>query len=214
MRTEHVEYCLPEYLNGTLEDPLRPGVEKHLKYCSSCSAELTGLRQTMEMLDSHGTAGPPSAYFTTVLPRVRERLEGEESRNLFSGPLLIRLALPIGAAALVLFILLSLPFPGTEAETGHNPLQAVMHGSTTDELVDVVLDMVPLQPLSSPTVEGETSSLLGVRVLRGDHLLAHADEVPFTEGFTQDEMMPEELEQLTEADLEALVQRLGERTLL
>jgi hypothetical protein len=214
VRTEHLEYLLPEYLNSTLEESLRPGVEEHLKHCSSCSAELTGLRQTMNILDSHTTEGPPSGYFTTVLPRVRERLEGEESRSLFSSPLLIRLALPIGAAALALFIVLSLPFPGTEAETGHNPLQAVMHGSTSDELVDVVLDMVPLQPLSSPTVEGETSSLLGVRVLRGDHLLSHADEAPFAEGFTQDEMMPEELEELSEADLEALVQRLGERTLL
>jgi hypothetical protein len=214
VRTEHVEYLLPEYLNGTLEDSLRPGVEEHLKYCSSCSAELTGQRQTMEMLDSHATEGPPGGYFATVLPRVRERLEAEESRNLFSNPLLIRLALPIGAAALALFIVLSLPFPGTEAETGHNPLQAVMHGSTTDELVDVVLDMVPLQPLSSPTVEGETSSLLGVRVLRGDHLLAHADQASYADDFTFDGSMPEGLEELNEADVQALVQRLGEGTIL
>jgi hypothetical protein len=214
VHTEHVEYLLPEYLSGTIADSLRPGVEEHLKNCSSCSTELTGLRQTMEMLDGHEVAGPPSGYFTTVLPRVRQRLEGKESRNLFASPLLIRLALPIGAAALALFIVLSLPFPGPESETGHNPLQAVMHGSTTDELVEVVLDMVSLQPLSSPTVEVETSSLLGVRVLRGDHLLAQADEMPFNEVFTQDELMPGELEQLTDADLEALVQRLGERTLL
>jgi hypothetical protein len=214
VHTEHIEYLLPEYLNGTLEDSLRPGVEEHLKSCSGCSSELSGLRQTLEMLDSHGTIEPPSGYFTTVLPRVRERLEREESRNLFASPWFIRLALPVGAAALALAIVLSLPFSGTEAEAGRNPLQAVMHGSTTGELVDIVLDMVALQPLSSPTVEIETSSLLGVGVLRGDHLLAHADEVPFAEGFAQDEMLPEDLEQLSEVDLEALVQSLGERTLL
>jgi hypothetical protein len=214
VRTEHVEYFLPEYLNGTLGDSLRPGIEEHLKHCSSCSAELTGMRQTMEMLVNHATEGPPSGYFTTVLPRVRRRLEGEESRSFFSSPLLIRLALPIGAAALALFIVLSLPSPGTEAETGHNPLQAVMHGSTTDELVDVVFDMVHLQPLSSPTVEGETSSLLGARVLRGDHLLAHADEAMFADDFTFDGSMPEELNELSEADVQVLVQRLGEGTIL
>jgi len=214
VRTEHVEYLLPEYLDGTLDDSLRPGVEEHLKYCSSCVAELTELHQTMEMLEHRGAEGPPVGYFTTVLPRVRERLEGKAARNLFSSPLLLRLALPIGAAALALFIVLSLPFPGTEAETGHNPLQAVMHGSTTDELVDVVLDMVPLQPLSTPTVEGETSSLLGVRVLRGDHLLAHADEASYADEFTFDGSMPEGLEELNEADVQALVQRLGEGTIL
>jgi hypothetical protein len=168
----------------------------------------------MEMLESHATEGPPSGYFTTVLPRVRRRLEGEESRSFFSSPSLIRLALPIGAAALALFIVLSLPFPGTEAETGHNPLQAVMHGSTTDELVDVVFDMVHLQPLSSPTVEGETSSLLGARVLRGDHLLAHADEALFADDLTFDGAMPEGLDELSEADVQVLVQRLGEGTIL
>ena len=214
MRIEHVEYLLPEYLNGTLADSLRPGVEEHLKHCSSCKTELAELRHTMEMLDSHGAAEPPSGYFTTILPRVRERLEGEESRNVLANPLLTRLALPIGAAVLALVILFSLPYPADETETGRNPLQAVVHGSTTDELVDVVLDMMPWQPLSSPTVEGETSSLLGVRLIRGEHLLANTDEVSFAEDFTQDETMSEELEQLNEADLEALLQRLGERTTL
>ena len=214
MRIEHVEYLLPEYLNGTLADSLRPGVEEHLKHCSWCKTELAELRHTMQMLDTHGTAEPPSGYFTSILPRVREQLEREESRNFFANPLLTRLALPIGAAVLVLVVLLSLPYPANETETAHNPLQDVMHGSTTDELVDVCFDMVPLQPLSSPTVEGETSSLLGVRLLRGEHLLANADEVSFAEDFTQDETMSEELEQLNEADLEALLQRLGERTTL
>jgi hypothetical protein len=214
LHTEHVEYLLPEYLNGTLPESLRPGMEEHLKYCSSCNTELVELRQTMEMLQSRRVEEPPSGYFTTVLPRVRERLERKGWRDFFANPLLTRLALPIGAAVMALFILLSLPFQANETESGHNPLQAVMHGSTTDELVDLVLDMVPLHPLSSPTVEGETSSLLGVRVLRGDHLLAYADEGSIAQDFTLDERMPEGLEQLNEAELEALVQRLGERTSL
>jgi hypothetical protein len=214
VHTEHVEYLLPEYLNGALPESLRPGIEEHLKSCSSCNTELLELRQTMEMLHSHRVAKPASGYFTTVLPRVRERLEQDTWRDFAARPLLTRLALPIGAALLALFILLSVPFQINEIESGHNPLQAVIHGSTTDEMVDLVLDMVSLQPLTSPTVEGETSSLLGVGVLRGEHLLAYADESSIAEDFTLDERMPEGLEQLDDADLEALVQRLGERTTL
>jgi len=214
VRIEHIEYLLPEYLNGTLADSLRPSVEEHLKHCSSCRTELTELRQTMEMLDAHEIAGPSSGYFATVLPCVRERLEVGESWNAFVNPLLTRFALPIGAAVLVLFILLSLPFPANEPEIRSNPLQAAMHGSTTDELVDVVLDMVHLQPVSSPTAEGETSSMLGVRLFRGEHLLANVNEATIAEDFTQDESMAEELELLNDADLEALLQRLGERTAL
>jgi len=214
VRIEHIEYLLPEYLNGTLADSLRPGVEEHLKHCSSCRTALSELRQTMEMLEARVPADPPSAYFTTVLPRIRERLEGKESRNVFVNPLLAKLALPIGAAVVVLFILLSLSSLVSESETANNPLQAVVHGSSTDELIDVVLDMMPLHPLSSPTLEVETSSMLGVRLLRGEHLLADVNEASFAEDFTLDETMSEELEQLNEADLEALVQRLGERTVL
>ena len=176
MRIEHIEYLLPEYLNGTLADSLRPGVEEHLKHCSLCRTELSELCQTMEMLEARVTADPPSAYFTTVVPRIRERLEGRESRNVFVNPLLAKLALPIGTGVVVLFILLSLPSPVSESETASNPLQAVVHGSSTDELIDVVLDMMPLHPLSSPTLEVETSSMLGVRLLRGEHLLAGVNE--------------------------------------
>jgi hypothetical protein len=126
----------------------------------------------------------------------------------------MRLALPVGAAVLALFILLSLPFSGNETEPEPNPLQSVVHGSTADELVDVILDMVPLQPLSSTTAEGETSSMLGAGILRSEHLLADADEVSIAPDLTLDERMPEGLEQLDEEELESLMQRLGERTLL
>jgi hypothetical protein len=166
----------------------------------------------MKMLESREVEGPPTGYFTTVLPRVRKRLDGEESPGFFDHPLIARLALPLVLAAMAFAILLSLPFPSNDAENAQNPLQAVMHGTPNDELVDVVLDMVPMHPLTSPTVEGETSSWLGARVLRGDHLLAHADELAFSEDPSIDQTMPEELEQLSDKDLELLVQRLGERT--
>lgn len=212
MHTDHIESRLPEYIEGTLDESLRSGVDEHLRLCSACTSELAGLRRTMEMLESRKIEGPSSGYFTTVLPRVRERLEGEESQGFFAHPLISRLALPLGLAAIALVVLLSLPFPSNDIENAQNPLKAVMHGTPNDELVDVVLDMVPMHPLTSPTVEGETSSWLGARVLRGDHLLVHADELAIAEDPSIDQTMAEDLEQLSDKDLELLVQRLGERT--
>jgi predicted anti-sigma-YlaC factor YlaD len=211
---EHVEFQLPEYLDGTLAGSLREGIEEHLRHCSACRRTLEELQQTMAMLDRKRTSGPSEAYFATLLPRVRQRLERDESRNPFGAPFVLRFALPVAAAAIALFVLLSLPFPSAETQVAHNPLQAVMHGSTADELVDVVLDMMPLQPLSTPTVEGETSSLLGARILRGDHMLASAFQESPAEGLSFDGGMPDGLEQLSDADLEVLVQQLGERTTL
>ena len=212
MHTDHIKYLLPEYIDGTLDESLRPSVDEHLRSCSACTSELAGLQRTMKMLESRKAGGPPNGYFTTVLPRVQERLDGEESPSIFAHPLISRLALPLCLAVMAIAILLSLPFPSNDAENAQNPLRAVMHGTPNDELVDVVLDMVSMHPLTSPTVEGETSSWLGARVLRGDHLLAHMDDLAFSEDPSIDQTLPEELEQLSDKDLELLVQRLGERT--
>jgi hypothetical protein len=212
VRIEHVEHLLPEYLDGSLTEDLRPGVEAHVKQCALCTSELAALRRTMEALGNHQPSPPASGYFSTVLPRVRERLDQRGASRLFGSPLWLRLALPAAAAAIVLFILLSLPFPAVETESAQNPLQAVVHGTATDELVDVVFDMVPLQPLTTPTVENETSALLGARVLRSDHLLASADIDSIVPDLIVDERMPEGLDSLNDEELEALVQHLGERT--
>jgi hypothetical protein len=212
--TKHIEHDLPEYLAGTLSDWERFAVEEHLKGCSSCKSQREELQQTLEMLGGHKAPRVPDGYFSAILPRVRARLEGEESRSFYTHPLLTRLALPLGAAALVLLISLSVPFPAIETGSGANSLQAEIHGTTTDELVDVVFDMMQSQPLSSPTDEAETSSLVGLDLLRSEHLLANVDEASIAEDLMLNQSMLQELERLDHADLEILVQRLGERTTL
>lgn len=213
MRTEHVEYLLPDYLNKKLEESLRPWVENHLEECGACRAELDNLRGVFSHLDSFVARPPHDGYFTTVLPRVRERLQEKESVSFLSHPLVTRFVAPLAVGALLLVILFRVPFALREADRGHNPLQPVVRGLETEELVDVILDQAHRQTISGQG-ENETSALLAVPLLRSDHLLAGADQLSLSNESVLDAGLPENLDQLSASEVDVLVARLGERTIL
>jgi hypothetical protein len=213
VRTEHVEYLLPDYVSNMLEESLRPWVESHLEECGACRAELENLRGAFTHLDSFEVKPPYDGYFTTVLPRVRERLQGKKSVPFYSHPLVTRFAVPLAAAALILVILFRVPFALRESEREHNPLRPVVTGLETEELVDAILDQFHRQMISAQG-ENETSAQLAVHLLRSDHLLAGADELSLSNESVLDVGLPENLDQLSASDVDVLVARLGERTSL
>jgi hypothetical protein len=209
----HVEYLLPDYLTNRLEESLKPGVESHLEECASCRASLEVLRDGFEVLRTQNTPHPSEAYFSSVLPRVRQRLEKNETRPFFAHPLVTRVVLPIAAGALALLILVRLPLMTHNAEAEHNPLQPVLQGIASDELVDIALDQIHLQALNT-VGESETSSLLAIPLLGGDQLLADAEHLSSTGAPILGGRAPESLDQLSESEIDALVAHLGERTML
>jgi hypothetical protein len=213
VRTEHVEYLLPDYLSKMLEESLRPWVESHLEECGACRAELENLRGAFSHLDSFEVEPPHDGYFTTVLPRVRERLQGEKSIPFYSHPLFTRFAVPLAAGALLLVILFRVPFALRETDREHNPLQPVVRGLENEEVVEAILDQFHRQAISAQG-ENETSALLAVPLLRSDHLLAGADQLSLSNESVLDVGLPENLDQLSASDVDILVARLGERTML
>jgi hypothetical protein len=213
VRTEHVEHLLPDYLSRMLDESLRPWVESHLEECGACRAELENLRGAFNHLDSFEVKPPYDGYFMTILPRVRERLQEKNSVSLLSHPLVTRFAAPLAVGALLLVILFRVPFALRDAEQEHNPLQPVVRGLETEELVDVILDQVHRQTISAQG-ENETSALLAIPLLRSDHLLAGTDQLWLPNESVLDVGLPEDLDQLSASDVDVLVARLGERTIL
>jgi len=213
VHTKHVEYLLPDYLNNMLEESLRPLVESHLEECSACRTELKNLRTTFHSLSTYQAPPPADGYFATVLPRVRQRLEGKKPASFFAHPLVARLAVPLAAGAVVLAILLSVPFSERGSENGHNPLQPVLQGLEAVELVDIILDQADRQSLTTQG-ESETSAFLAVPFLGGDHLPASAGQLSFADEPILGSEMPESLDQLSESNIDVLVAQLGERTIL
>jgi anti-sigma factor RsiW len=196
-----------------LEESLRPLVESHLEECGACRTELENLRTTFHWLSTYQAPPPADGYFSTILPRVRERLESKKPASFFAHPLVARLAVPLAVGAVMLAILLSVPFSERGSENGHNPLQSVLRGLETDELVDIILDQADRQSLTTQG-ESETSAFLAVPFLSGDHLLASAGQLSFADEPILGSEMPESLDQLTDSDIDVLVAQLGERTIL
>ena len=213
MHTKHVEYLLPDYLNKMLEESLRPLVERHLEECSACRAELENLRTTFHSLSTYQAPPPADGYFATVLPRVRQRLGGKTPGWFFAHPLVARLAVPLAAGAVMLAILLSVRFSERGSENGHNPLQPVLQGLETVELVDIILDQADRQSLTTQG-ESETSAFLALPFLGGDHLSASAGQLSFADEPILGSEMQESLDQFSDSDIDVLVAQLGERTIL
>lgn len=214
MHTTHVDYLLPDYVTGKLEEPLRSGVATHLEDCAECRAELETLQRAFQAIAGSERKSPPSAYFTGILPRVRERLEQRDSLSVFARPLFTRFALPLAVGVLTFVLLMHVPALTNNGGTVQNPLRPVLSGVGSEELVEIALDQMHRQAFPNPIGEIETSAMIAVPILRGEYFLTDADSSVGWEDSVLGENPAEELETLTDADLDLLVARLSERTSL
>lgn len=212
MHTKHVEYLLPDYVTGKLEEPLRSGVAGHLEGCAECRAELETLQHAFQSISGPGPRAPSSAYFSGILPRVRERLEQKESLSMFSRPLVTRFALPLAVGVLALVLLLHVPPPMNNGGPAQNPLGPMITGVGSEELVEIALDQMHRESFSSPLGESETSALLAAPILRGEYFLSEVESSSILEDPVLGDGIAEELETLSDTDLDVLVARLNERT--
>ena len=212
MHTRHVEYLLPDCVTGKLDESLRDGVASHLEECAQCKIELETVQRAFQVIGGSRLDAPSSAYFSGILPRVRERLEERESISLFAGPLVTRFALPLAVGVLALVLLLHVPAPTNKGEIAQNPLRPVLSGLGSGELVEIALDQMHRQSFLSPIGENETSAMLAVPILSSEYFLSDAESPSALEDPVLGNNIAEDLETLTDADLDELVARMSERT--
>ena len=215
MRTEHVDYLLPDYVSGRLEEPLREGLELHLRDCPHCREELEAVQEVFGYLQSSEASHPSDSYYSSILPRVRQRLEEKREGSFLSHPLFIRLVSPLAAAIVAIVLLLHVPFPKTEVETDTNPLRSLVREASAAELAEAVLEQARKQPLINAVTEDEISSLVAAQAMSQEIFVQSLEpqaatflEPLFNGSVTQG------IEELTETELDALLQKLGERTIL
>ena len=214
MHTRHIEYLLPDYVTGRLEEPLRSGVASHLEECAECKGELETLRHAFQTIGGSDLKPPPGAYFSGILPGVRERLEQRKSPSGLARPLITRFALPLAVGVLAFVLLTHIPVPANNGETAQNPLRPVLSGVGSEELMEIALDQMHRQAFSISIGENESSAMLAVPILSGKYFLTDVDSSVVWEDPLLGDIAMEDLETLTDADLEVLVARLSERTSL
>lgn len=74
---EHSFYksILSDYSLGEIDDKLKEEVSSHLVGCAECSGELTKINNTFELYKEPYFDIPEAAYFSSLIPRIREKSE-------------------------------------------------------------------------------------------------------------------------------------------
>jgi anti-sigma factor RsiW len=222
VHTDHVEYLLPDYVNGKLDEQLKETVESHLRSCVSCRLEAERMQDVVLYLDAHRSPVPPPSYFATILPRVRQRLEHKESAPLLSRPLALtpsrlvgRLAMPLAAAALAIALLLQFPIVPGEGGSLLNSMKVAVGDVSADDLAQAVLNESRLHPFVSALGDREFAAAVPDRIVE-QHLFtkdfySQASEVT---GPLFDLTPSQAIEGLSDSEVDALLQRLAERIML
>lgn len=141
MTCARVKSLLPDYLRGALSDDEMSFVAQHLHQCRDCPEELASLQELYAGFDRLPFGEPSEHYWTTLLPRVHQRIEGRKDHRV---PRWIpRLAFPVVLTALIVAIIVRF-FVTTEAdrEAGQIPPYDPEVKTLVEELSSEELDQL------------------------------------------------------------------------
>ncbi len=195
---EHVQYLLPDFVKGKLEPREQSEVEAHLTSCVECLRRLEEFRSLDAALEGYKTPEPPAHYFTTIVPRLRERIE-KKTRTGERG-LVYRVLVPLGALALLVAVLSRIP-----VNTGGD-LRSVLGSMKSDELAEIAVEEVERQSLYLiPSTESLAAALPeeSIDTKLAATILSDTDDLTY-----------ETLSDLSDQDVTIILERLGERKIL
>jgi hypothetical protein len=205
----HVDYLLPEFHGGSLSTAESAHVRAHLELCARCRAESEHLAIAMPYLKPDDDAVPPISYFSTILPRVRDRIDMPERRTRWSQPLIERVLLPVAVSLLLLFIVLSVPMDRLSPSSSHAVLGPIVQDCTQDELTqlefDTQLNLTGLPSVQERIFEDQLTAAQAVPVAILKDAIADGE---------LDDAVSGMVENLPDAELETVVHQLAERTVI
>ncbi len=138
MHTEHIKYDLMDYITNRLSEQERIRVEQHLRKCSDCNNQYIELLATDIALKKNHDKVPTSIYYSTILPRVRERLGSHQQSIWHYGYGAAKIVLPIAVSVFLAVFLIRMPKESlSEAEQTEKLHQAVKD-LNEDEVVQAV----------------------------------------------------------------------------
>lgn len=201
---EQYEELLPEYILGTLASVLVRDVEDHLASCTVCQARLNELKEVFRALENQTAMPPPSHYFGTVLPRVRDRIG---HGRLFGRPWIARIAAPLGAMLLAIALMMNFPLSGQNEEP--HRLKEFVGSLESEELVDVLVEHAARESLVQASGAEDVAGMLPEGLMSREMARTMLDQQNITEA-----AFPQLLADMNKEELELILQKLGERTLL
>jgi len=101
MGCKKLRRILPEYMDGDLSERRSALVEKHIRDCSACAAELRALEKMRSLLRTAGEGGMPDAYWDTYWERLEKKLPDKPLPFSLSSRIWNAIAVPLRQTAAV-----------------------------------------------------------------------------------------------------------------
>lgn len=207
MRTEHVRYLLPDYSAGRLEKAEQTLVSEHLQTCDECRAELDEIRSILAQLNMSDVLKPSNSYFSSLVPRIRQRLEGKQSFSWLGNPFTTKLVLPFSVAVLSILLLSNVEFI---VEEPVNPLNNLVADVLPEDVIDFVAEASRPTLWTTRQAQEIAEKLVAGHVSEG-HALRYVLQTDPAESIEQTQEL---LRELDESQIQQLLQKLGERAIL
>ena len=171
MPTEHIKYDLMDYITNRLNVQECRRVEEHLLKCAECNTQYIELLATNAILKSNHETAPATVYYSTILPRVRERIVSRRRSIWKYGYRAAKIILPLTVSVILVIILLRTPKePLSDAEQSEALHQVVM-----DLNEEEVMQAVETEYAGSSLTPNQEVAAAGVAEhMQGDRFLKSA----------------------------------------
>jgi hypothetical protein len=204
-----IRNLLPDFLSNRSSGEETRWVQEHLARCVSCREEVLVLKRTLEALESSETSGPAEIYWTNFLPRLHDRLSDERKTRRELAPWVNKILIP-SAGLLVTILLLSwieiVPEP-KDQYLAERQLVQQMNATEVHQLAESSFD--PLFPESSSRLETLLPQNRETRELINSLIASSGDEAIQLHDAGLGGLSDTGLEDLTDEEMELLLQRLG-----
>jgi hypothetical protein len=169
VQTEHVKYDLMDYITNRLSAQEHKRVEQHLQKCSKCNDQYMEFIATETVLrKSHDTA-LTSAYLSTILPRVRERLISHRRSMWDYSYGTAKIILPLAVSVLLMVVLMRIHIDSSSESIQTDALHQAVMDLDEDEVVQAVekeYTTLALSPNQEIAAAGVAEHLQGDRFLK------------------------------------------------
>lgn len=102
MNCRTIQTELPDVLRGAADPETAALVRAHLAECLVCAGRAEAIAQLYAELGKEPEAAPPAAYWSSLVPRIHERIERRAAR--FLPEWVRRMALPASAGLLLVLV--------------------------------------------------------------------------------------------------------------
>jgi hypothetical protein len=209
-----IRKLLPDFLSNRADAEERKALQEHLDRCVSCRREAIGLKEMFEVLERSETSAPSAAYWASFVPRLHERLSEKRRAKEELAPWMYKFLIPAAGLIVTIFLVARIeivPEP-KRSLSEMRKLVEQMNASEFQRLVETSSD--PLSPESSSHFEVSLSRDEEARRAINLLIAASSDEVDQMREVNLHGLTETSLEDLTEEEMETVIQRLeSNRTL-